>query len=301
MEHCPNNHSERESIRYPLGRALVRYASKVEEEGKEEGHPQLSLCYSPGPGGKGKFRSSLKHQPFMQSPRKLYPFPRELRCRQRAGVPSWVTRFPLAQPRWSQGCRAPRRESSRLELGSCKAKAEAPGRGDRETGGRHVPKTPPCLIPARRDPKRRLRVPKRIGHRLRRPPKILPLAPGRHELGAAGVLGCARPVLCPRFLPLAGAAGGLAAPSLLINTSGSRGWPGQGSRTAGPAPLSPWVPLPTLLCPRAGAARSESLPWGQEPELEPLILVACPRIWKNPATSDPASDRWDTGTGWCDA
>ena len=185
MGHCPNNHSERESIRYPPGRALLRWARKVEEEGEEEGRPQLSLRYSPSPGREGKSRSSLKHQPFVQSPRKLYPLPRELQHRQRARVPSWVTHFPLAWPRWSQGCRAPCRESSRLELSSREAKAEAHRRGGREARGCHVPQEPL---------KRHLRVPKHISHQLwyhvlQQLPKLLPLVPGQHEFGAAGALG----------------------------------------------------------------------------------------------------------------
>lgn len=56
-----------------------------------------------------------------------------------------------------------------------------------------------------------------------------PLSVASAVTEAAGV---SQLVLGPPFVPLAGAAGGMAAPSLLINASGTHERPGQGPCTA---------------------------------------------------------------------
>lgn len=189
----------------------------------------------------------------------------------------------------------PRGESSRLELGSPQAEAEVQGRGGREEGGCHVP----------REVRSQTGMPKPISrqpqhHALQQLPKLLALAPGQHgRLSPASALVSPLSLVQQEewLLPQHSST----PPVLSVSQDKVLVWL--------PRPhCTPWVLLSTPLCPQAGPARSQSLLWGWEPELEPLLAIARPRIWKNPATSplrwrwgssDPASDRWDTGTGFC--
>lgn len=118
-----------ESIGYAVGRAPIRGAREAEEEGEEEG------CLSPR--GKGNSRSSLKHQHFVEGPRKLPPLPES--CR--AGS-VWGTQLgnSFVRPGWSQdtGILLGRAAPTRAPL------PRDPGTGEGRQRRCRVPRSPPC-------------------------------------------------------------------------------------------------------------------------------------------------------------
>lgn len=106
--------------------------------------------------------------------------------------------------------------------GSAPARPRHTGEKAEQWGGCHAPQEPPMP-----DPWEVRSQVAPLGHQPQHPP------------AAGALLGCAQLDPCPRFLPPAGAAAGLAAPSLLINTSSARRQPGQGPHAAIPVPQSP--------------------------------------------------------------
>lgn len=212
-------------------------------------------------------RSSLKHEYFVEDPRK----PSES-CRA-CGVPIWVTHFHLQGqddhriPGFSWGQQLPQ------ELNSHKTQAQ--GRGGR--GSATSPRAG------------------EVKSKIKKPNHRLPAMASHTQIATAApaaLPGCSRCLglcsSCP--LPPFSSPRGDTEPWLLPHYSLT-----PPSRTSGrdKVLLHPFEPCECRFPPRAGAA-------GPKPLLQFFLAVACPRVWKKPARSpgrgDPAGDRWDAGT-----